>query len=60
MKYCPLCNWEIEDGRCTNTISLCLYMGEGTSRDPVREAVLGDMTGDPQNNGDLDTTNYND
>ena len=61
MKYCPLCNWEIVNGKCTNTISLCQYRGNGFYREPIASNDrLGDITGEPRNNGDYSSTNYDD
>lgn len=58
IKYCPYCNWEIYDNECTNSSLQCGYKGPGQRREDVVGSKLGDMTGDPQNNGDFDTTSY--
>ena len=57
--YCPLCNWEIYNNKCTNTRSYCRYTGNGVPREPIQPGeLLGDITGDPINNGDVSNSWY--
>lgn len=61
MKYCPLCNWRLVGDKCTNVRSFCRYRGPGITRSlPDASDTLGDITGDPINNGDLNSSNYDD
>lgn len=50
-KHCPYCNNDVVDGRCT----YCDYKGPGLTTaersEQNRGAQLGDMTGEPRNNG---------
>lgn len=58
---CPLCNWEVVRGRCTNTVSHCDYKGAGVPPTVLTPDMrLGDMTGEPRNNGDYGSQNYSD
>lgn len=59
MKYCPFCNHEIVENRCTNWYPPCDYVGEGITRESIPKGEgLGDITGDPRNNGDYSSQNY--